>query len=196
MPNLLAEGAVLGAGCTFARPRLGPRRMPAIGDFNTCRAYVDEPGAIPIRDTAHFLDLYMEFIRVSRGIYGGIASGRARIFLVQPPRQRLPHRPCVPVARPWRPAPARSATRMMNASPAFPTIRRSFWIYERRYSAPPPYSPTVIPGARRSREPGTQKHRILARFGRCIVRPLRELRVHGVRARTFGAPRNDDHGCF
>jgi exonuclease III len=53
MPNLLQKvpywEALIGALAGEAqRPAL------AIGDFNTCRAYVDEPGAIDA--TAHFLD--------------------------------------------------------------------------------------------------------------------------------------------
>ncbi|MGC2412564.1 MAG: endonuclease/exonuclease/phosphatase family protein [Stellaceae bacterium] len=52
MPNLLAKvpywEALIAALAAEARPAL------AIGDFNTCRAYVDEPGAIDA--TAHFID--------------------------------------------------------------------------------------------------------------------------------------------
>jgi len=52
MPNLLAKvpywEALIAALATAAGPAL------AIGDFNTCRAYVDEPGAIDA--TAHFID--------------------------------------------------------------------------------------------------------------------------------------------
>lgn len=52
MPNLLAKvpywEALIAALAAEAGPAL------AIGDFNTCRAYVDEPGAIDA--TAHFID--------------------------------------------------------------------------------------------------------------------------------------------
>jgi exonuclease III len=53
MPNMLAkvpywEALVMALAADAARPAL------AIGDFNTCRAYVDEPGAIDA--TAHFID--------------------------------------------------------------------------------------------------------------------------------------------
>lgn len=53
MPNLLAkvpywEALIAALGAERHHPAL------AIGDFNTCRAYVDEPGAIDA--TAHFID--------------------------------------------------------------------------------------------------------------------------------------------
>ena len=52
MPNILAKvpywEALIAALAAEAGPAL------AIGDFNTCRAYVDEPGAIDA--TAHFMD--------------------------------------------------------------------------------------------------------------------------------------------
>ena len=53
MPNLLRkvpywEGLIAALSVVADRPAL------AIGDFNTCRAYVDEPGAIDA--TAHFID--------------------------------------------------------------------------------------------------------------------------------------------
>ena len=90
-----AEGAVLAdAGCSFAA-RVDDATL-AIGDFNTCRAYVDEPGAIDA--TAHFMDS-MECDRLPRSVAASL-SGWAGVFLVQPPRQRLPHRPCVPVTKP------------------------------------------------------------------------------------------------
>jgi len=54
MPNLLRKvpywQALIAA---LAAESLGAERV-AIGDFNTCRAYLDEPGAIDA--TAHFLD--------------------------------------------------------------------------------------------------------------------------------------------
>jgi exodeoxyribonuclease III len=53
MPNMLAkvpywQALVMALAADAAGPAL------AIGDFNTCRAYVDEPGAIDA--TAHFID--------------------------------------------------------------------------------------------------------------------------------------------
>ena len=53
MPNLLRkvpywEAMIAGLAASAGRAAL------AIGDFNTCRAYVDEPGAIDA--TAHFID--------------------------------------------------------------------------------------------------------------------------------------------
>jgi len=53
MPNLLAkvpywEALIAALAAEVDEPML------AIGDFNTCRAYVDEPGAIDA--TAHFID--------------------------------------------------------------------------------------------------------------------------------------------
>ena len=53
MPNLRAKVPYWEAliGALAAEPK---RAALAIGDFNTCRAYVDEPGAIDA--TAHFID--------------------------------------------------------------------------------------------------------------------------------------------
>ena len=53
MPNLLRkvpywEALIAALACDAGEPAL------AIGDFNTCRAYVDEPGAIDA--TAHFME--------------------------------------------------------------------------------------------------------------------------------------------
>jgi exodeoxyribonuclease III len=53
MPNLLAKVPYWETLIAALAAETG-RRALAIGDFNTCRAYVDEPGAIDA--TAHFLD--------------------------------------------------------------------------------------------------------------------------------------------
>src|SRR5439155_4809928 len=53
MPNLLAKVPYWEALIAALAAEAGPAAL-AIGDFNTCRAYVDEPGAIDA--TAHFLD--------------------------------------------------------------------------------------------------------------------------------------------
>ena len=52
MPNLRAKGAVPGGVIANLATRASERI--AVGDFNTCRAWLDEPGAIDV--TAHFLD--------------------------------------------------------------------------------------------------------------------------------------------
>ena len=53
MPNLLAKVPYWEAVVAGLATRLDDHAL-AIGDFNTCRAYVDEPGAIDA--TAHFMD--------------------------------------------------------------------------------------------------------------------------------------------
>ena len=53
MPNLLAKVPYWQALIAALSATTGSRAL-AIGDFNTCRAYVDEPGAIDA--TAYFLD--------------------------------------------------------------------------------------------------------------------------------------------
>ncbi len=53
MPNLKAKIPYWEALIEAARPQSGGRTL-ALGDFNTCRAYVDEPGATDV--TALFLD--------------------------------------------------------------------------------------------------------------------------------------------
>ena len=53
MPNLLTKVPYWEALITALRAEVGGPSV-AIGDFNTCRAYVDEPGAIDA--TAHFMD--------------------------------------------------------------------------------------------------------------------------------------------
>jgi exodeoxyribonuclease III len=53
MPNLLAKVPYWETLIAALAAEAGPAAL-AIGDFNTCRAYVDEPGAIDA--TAHFMD--------------------------------------------------------------------------------------------------------------------------------------------
>ena len=53
MPNLLAKVPYWEALIAALAAEAGPTAL-AIGDFNTCRAYVDEPGAIDA--CAHFMD--------------------------------------------------------------------------------------------------------------------------------------------
>jgi len=53
MPNLLAKVPYWEALIAALTTEAGEAAL-AIGDFNTCRAYVDEPGAIDA--TAHFMD--------------------------------------------------------------------------------------------------------------------------------------------
>jgi exonuclease III len=53
MPNLRAKVPYWEALIAALAPQAGARAV-AIGDFNTCRAWVDEPGAID--STAHYLD--------------------------------------------------------------------------------------------------------------------------------------------
>jgi exodeoxyribonuclease III len=53
MPNLLAKAPYWEALIAALAAEAGTAAL-AIGDFNTCRAYVDEPGAIDA--TAHFMD--------------------------------------------------------------------------------------------------------------------------------------------
>jgi len=53
MPNLLAKVPYWEALVEALAAEAGTAAL-AIGDFNTCRAYVDEPGAIDA--TAHFID--------------------------------------------------------------------------------------------------------------------------------------------
>jgi exodeoxyribonuclease III len=55
MPNLLAKVPYWEALIAALAAEAGATAL-AIGDFNTCRAYVDEPGAID--RTAHFLDKF------------------------------------------------------------------------------------------------------------------------------------------
>jgi exodeoxyribonuclease III len=57
MPNLLAKVPYWEAVMANLATRLDGRAL-AIGDFNTCRAYVDEPGAID--KCAHFMDRVAE----------------------------------------------------------------------------------------------------------------------------------------
>ncbi len=97
MPNLRLkvpywEALIAALAAEAARPAL------AIGDFNTCRAYVDERGAIDV--TAHFMET-VETIGFLRFVAAAL-SQRPRVFVVQHARQRLSHRPRVPVA-PARP---------------------------------------------------------------------------------------------
>jgi exodeoxyribonuclease III len=53
MPNLRAKVPYWEALIASLTPRAGDHTL-AVGDFNTCRAWLDEPGAIDV--TAHFLD--------------------------------------------------------------------------------------------------------------------------------------------
>ncbi|MBV8777024.1 MAG: endonuclease/exonuclease/phosphatase family protein [Alphaproteobacteria bacterium] len=53
MPNLLAKVPYWEALIAALAPRAADKVL-AVGDFNTCRAYVDEPGAID--RCAHFMD--------------------------------------------------------------------------------------------------------------------------------------------
>jgi exodeoxyribonuclease III len=57
MPNLLAKVPYWEALIACLAKRAGEKVL-AIGDFNTCRAYVDEPGAID--RCAHFMDRVAE----------------------------------------------------------------------------------------------------------------------------------------
>jgi exonuclease III len=118
MPNLLAKVPYWEALIAAMTAEAGGAAL-AIGDFNTCRAYVDEPGAID--RTAHFIekieaigfcDLWRQRNpegRSSRGTATG-ATGFASTT-----------RSC---RRYWRREPARSTIRTRRDWPACRTIRR------------------------------------------------------------------------
>ena len=118
MPNLLAKVPYWEAVVASLATKTDGHAL-AIGDFNTCRAYVDEPGAID--RCAHFLDRVAEigFCDLWRHRYpeGGNFPGTA---IAATGFASTTHS----CRQPWRGARERFAIRTTNGSAASPTTRR------------------------------------------------------------------------
>ena len=97
MPNMLKKVPYWQALVDAFAARVDDETL-AIGDFNTCRAY-RRRARRDRRDCAFHGPRRGDW--VPRSVAASL-SRRARILVVQPPRQRLPHRSCIPVARSCR----------------------------------------------------------------------------------------------
>ena len=118
MPNLLAKIPYWEALITALKGKAGEHAL-AVGDFNTCRPYLDEAGAID--KTAYYMDRIAEigFCDLWRRRYPAVReyswfSTRGNGFRIATPFCRMP----------WSRTPARYATRTRSASPASPITPR------------------------------------------------------------------------
>ena len=120
MPNLLKKVPYWEALIAALAAEPLQAEALAIGDFNTCRAYVDEPGAID--SCAHFMDAVAEigFCDLWRRNYpdGREFSCYKRAATASASTMLFCH-PLLPDA------PARSAIRTTSAQAASPTTRHS-----------------------------------------------------------------------
>lgn len=118
MPNLLAKVPYWEALIATLRSGNGGHAL-AVGDFNTCRPYLDEAGAID--KCAHYMDRIDE---IGFAICGAAAI---RTFANFPgsARAEMGSASTTPFCRTlWPRAPARSGSRTTSASPASPTTPR------------------------------------------------------------------------
>jgi exonuclease III len=97
MPNLLAK--ILYWETLIATLSETGGHALAVGDFNTCRPYLDEAGAID--RTAHYMDKIAEIGFCD--LWRRPQSGSSGIFLVQYQGKRLPYRPRLSVGCAGRP---------------------------------------------------------------------------------------------
>ncbi len=116
MPNMLAKVPYWETLISTLRRGNGGHAL-AIGDFNTCRPYLDEAGAID--KTAHYMDRIAEigFCDLWRHRNFGNIPGSA-------PGETASASTTPFCRMPWPRAPAQSITRTRSASPASPITRR------------------------------------------------------------------------